>query len=550
MKKINSFILFGAAVFAFAACSNETQIENSPKPQEPVYETLSVKIGNEATTRVTLAGTDDSKSVFETGDKIAVWTEANGGEFQTCDVKAGGTISVDVSGGARSNYAVYYTGTTAPTFTPGTPGTLTITLPSEYDYADVSGNKNPVPMVAVNEAGAAGDMTFYAVGGLARISLSGIPATADKLEVSFTGKKVTGDFTVTNPGNSPSITMGSAMSATPVTINLTPGTDYTDAVINIPVPVPSYGTATAIITAKNGDNTIVVKNATAYTPARAKGKKLTVALTPTIYSMTFTPGNLYTEGGTLKIASDWYSNIYNDNSDKYVEATYSASNRSHFNFNETAAMMNNAPGSYDAAPNAGTFTWTTASTNVGSFEDHYVIINSQSYRVPTQAEWAAATTGTSRPGAYLSSDGGSNYTDGWKFVNVLVTDMGGNGTSNSDGTAYAAGSNFQAGLLLFPDNVKITGTFVDLGTKNATPTAFNTTTLTMTNLDDLIAAGCAFLPAAGRNYNSTFGTSVGTAGSYLSSTAAMGLYIGSDGVNPNNSATQEKIFRSVRLVEK
>ena len=112
MKKINSFILFGAAVFAFAACSNETQIENSPKPQEPVYETLSVKVGTEPTTRVSLDGTNGSKSVFETGDQIAVWTDA--GSFQELTVNSEGKVTVDVTQ-PRSNYAVYYNGATAPT---------------------------------------------------------------------------------------------------------------------------------------------------------------------------------------------------------------------------------------------------------------------------------------------------------------------------------------------------------------------------------------------------------------------------------------------------
>jgi hypothetical protein len=552
MKKINSFILFGAAVFTFAACSVDSQEEFTPKNNKPVYETLSVKVGTEPTTRVSLA-TDATAATFETGDNIAVWTEA--GSFQVCPVDATGKISVDISGGARSNYAVYYPGATAPTFDGSA---LTITLPDTYDYADVSGDKNPVPMVAKNVGGDAADMTFYAVCGLARISLSGIPATADKLEVLFNGKKVTGDFTVTNPGtNSPSITMGSAFPATPVTINLTPGTDYTGAVINIPVPVVSSGTVSAQITAKNGDNQIVFPNATAsYTPARAKGKKLTVALTPTIYSMTFTKGNLYTDGGTLKIASDWYSNIYNDNSETYVNTTYSASNRSHFNFNETAAMMNNLPGSYDVAPDAGTFDWATASTNVGSFENKYVIISAQSYRVPTQAEWAAVTTG-SRPGATLNatitSTSSSSSTSGWKAIKAVVSGMGTAGTSNPDGTAFEASSDYQAGLLIFPDNVVIDGTFVTLGDKDEITGHNNATTLTMDKLNELITAGCAFLPEVGRHNSGSFGF-VGQLGTYWSSTqydTDAGYYLHFQENSFQNDINYSKqAFRSVRLVKK
>ena len=421
-------------------------------------------------------------------------------------------------------------------------------------------------MVAVNEAGATGDMTFYAVCALARITLTGIPATANKLVVNFT-QEVTGEFTVDAAGSDhPSIASTGAATSS-VTINLTPGTDYTGAVINIPVPKTAKSAkASANIEAKNGDKLIdtqyTIFGAT-WVPARAKGKKTTVNFTPSIYSMIFTPGNLYTEGGTLSIASNWYSNMYNGVSDTYVEATYNASNRSHFNFNETAAMMNNAPGSYDPAPNAGTFLWTTASTNVGSFEDHYVVISGQSYRVPTLAEWQAATIGTSRPGATLTATVAGtpqSPSAGWKFIKVLVTDMDANtGTTKSDGTAQddntAPTTTYQAGLLIFPDNVEIDGTFTVLGTQNkADACAYTTTKITKANLDNLISHGCAFLPAVGRLSSSSFGL-VGTFASYWSSTSyttADGymLYCYTDLVKAYTAYPKSTTFRPVRLVEK
>ena len=552
MKKIYTFILTGAAILALAACNKDLQIEDNSQINGPVYETLSVKVGSEATTKVTLDGTNDSKSVFEDGDQIAVWTTKNSGEFQDCTVSSG-QITVDLTGGAtREKYAVYYNGaTTTPTFD-GT--TLTITLPDTYDYDDVADDKNPVPMVAVNDASdATNDLVFYAVCGLARITLTGIPATADKLHLEFS-HKVTGEFTVTDPGTTtPSIT--GAISSSAVTINLIPGTDYTGAVINIPVPLrDGGGDAYAHISARIGTSTseLVFKNISSWMPARAKGKKFTVNFTPSIYSMTFTKGNLYSDGGTLKIASNWYSNIYTDNT-SYEEATYSASNRSHFNFNETAALMNSTGSTHSAAPDPGTFIWTTATTNVGSFEDNYVFINYQSYRVPTQAEWEAVTTGTSRPGAYLSSDGGSTYTDGWKFVKVLVSGMGSDGTSSSNGTAYAANSDYQAGLLLFPDNVEITGTFAKLGTQNARAAAYNTTNITKENLNVLITDGCAFLPAVGCWKDTSFEL-VGTTGAYWSCTKynadkGYGLTFNNSGLVPSYKLDKSVFFSSVRLVQ-
>ena len=556
MKKINSFILFGAAVFAFAACSNETQIENAPKPQEPVYETLSVKIGSEAKTRVTLEGTANAKSEFETGDKIAVWTEA--GAFQEPTVDAEGKVSVDVSGGARSNYAVYYNGATAPSFESST---LKITLPSTYDYANVCGDKNPVPMVAKNDASdATNDMVFYAVCALARITLTGIPATADKLEVTF-NQDVTGEFTVTNPGTAtPSISTTSSTGKEKVTINLTPKTDYTGAVINIPVPV---GTVTAAVYAKAGTTTLTAKDdiISGWGANRAHGKKATCAFTPSMYSMILAPGNLYTdEYDHLNMAGNCYDHIYafSDNGDYANDAgTYSKLNRTHFNFNETYLLMKTGALSDN----------TEAYTNRDSYDSpavtRYDITggNDKTWRVPSQADWAAMTTGV-RPGATLNATIGTNppsSSAGWKFIKVVVSGMSGKGTSASNGTTALAAdvtapnTNYQAGLLLFPDNVEIDGTFGTLGTQNEKTAAYNTTTITNTNLNDLITAGCAFLPAVGCWKPTSFEL-VGTTGLYWSSTQSSetigyGLTFNKSGLSPSYKLdTKSVFFGSVRLV--
>lgn len=553
MKKIYTFILTGAAILALAACTNDLQVEDNSQANEPVYETLSVKVGPE--TKVTLEGTNGAKSEFEKNDKIAVWTGASTtGSFQTCLVDNSGKITVDITEG-RSNYAVYYNGETVPTFD-GTD--LTITLPNTYDYANVCGDKNPVPMVAKNESGAAGDMTFYAVCGLARFTVTGIPATANKLEVIFS-HDVTGSFTVTGPGTStPSISAAAKNSNYVVTINLIPGTDYTGAVINIPVPT---GTISAYMTAKVDDKVLnsvpdVLFN---WAAARASGKKTDPHFGVSMYSMRLAPGNLYTEDGTLKMAANYYEHIYKfgNNNDYANDVLYDPSNRTHFNYNETYRLMETGalggPGlAYD---------------NVNSYESPAVTrsdINGApggNWRVPTQAEWEALTTGT-RPGAKLNatitSTSTSSSTSGWKFIKVLVSGMGTAGTSSADGTTALAAdatgpsTDYQAGLLLFPDNVEIDGTFTTLGTQNVKGEAatYKSTTITKTNLNALIDAGCAFLPAAGR-FATSFGL-VGKNGGYWSCTqvdADNGYYLnfGAGNVNtaPNDKST---VFRSVRLV--
>ena len=558
MKKIYTFILTGAAILALAACNKDLQIEDNSQINGPVYETLSVKVGSEATTKVTLDGTNDSKSVFEDGDQIAVWTTKNSGEFQDCTVSSG-QITVDLTGGAtREKYAVYYNGATTPTFD-GT--TLTITLPDTYDYDDVADDKNPVPMVAVNDASdATNDLVFYAVCGLARITVTGIPATANKLEVIFS-HDVTGSFTVTGPGTStPSISAAAKNSNYVVTINLIPGTDYTGAVINIPVPT---GTISAYMTAKVDDKVLNSVPDVLYNWAadRASGKKTDPHFGVSMYSMRLAPGNLYTEGGTLKMAANYYEHIYKfgNNGDYANDVSYNPSNRTHFNYNETYLLMKE--GSL-AGPSP-------AYENRDSYESPAVTRNDISgapggnWRVPSLADWTAMTTGA-RPGATLNATVGTNPSSssaGWKFIKVLVTNMEGKGTSGWDGatvTALAAdatapSTDYQAGLLIFPDNVEIDGTFTVLGTQNKTDAcAYATTQITKTDLDDLIDAGCAFLPSVGRWSSSSFGL-VGTFGCYWSSTSytttdGFMLYCFSDLVRPNTAYPKSTTFRPVRLV--
>lgn len=538
MKKIYAFILSGAAILAVTACNKETQVEDPAQNNGPVYETLSVKIGTE--TKVTL-NTGAAKSSFESGDKIAVWTEP--GAFQTCLVDAEGKITVDVSSGPRFGFAVYYNGATLPTF--ANKNTLKITLPDTYDYADVAGTKNPVPMVAQNGIGDASDMIFYAACALARITVSGIPATADKLLITF-DKDVTGEFPVDGPGTQdPSISAEPLSTKNVVTINLTPGTDYSGAVINIPVPV---GTISASVQAKAGDNVLETKTSVinSWSAARAKGKKATAAFTPSMYSMVLAPGNLYTDGdGNLKISSTSYDHIYAfSSSGVYANdaETYSAKNRTHFNFNETYFLMKG-----EALDN------TKAFTNQDTYDLEKSDISggdSKTWRVPTMDEWINLINSNNRPGSKVRNGSGGEYESGWKYAYVSVSGMGTAGTSNIDGTSPMAintlypYTDYQAGLLLFPDNVEITGSFGDGLVKN-------TNKFTKSTLDELITAGCAFLPAVGRWYNDKF-EHVGTRGFYWACTKDsdwkhLYFYLDSGDYFTRNGGPVSCI-RSVRLV--
>jgi hypothetical protein len=267
-------------------------------------------------------------------------------------------------------------------------------------------------------------------------------------------------------------------------------------------------------------------------------------------SMIIAPGNLYTDGsGDLLMADNYFEHIYYNSGNFANDDSWNIINRTHFNFNELYCLMK------DEALDKS-----KAYTNQGSFEDAEKTLSGVNWRVPTQADWTAMTTGA-RPGATLNatiiSTSSSSSTSGWKAIKAVVSGMGTAGTSSEDGTtalaADATGPStaYQAGLLIFPDNVVIDGTFVTLGDKDEITGHNNATTLTKANLDELITAGCAFLPEVGRHNSGSFGF-VGQLGTYWSSTqydTDDGYYLHfQENSFQNDIHYSKQAFRSVRLV--
>ena len=411
-------------------------------------------------------------------------------------------------------------------------------------------------MIATNTPGSG--WAFKQLCGLLRLTVPGIPATADELVITF-DKVVTGDFTVTNPASdAPYIAAGSGTST--VSITLTPGTDYSGAVINIPVPQGDDISVTSVV-AKVVGNLL----ATSITPTilsewdavRTHGKKATAAFTPSMYSMVFAPGNLYTEDGTLKMASNYYSHAYAISSRDDFDLTdldkYNVENRTHFNFNETYCLMNGTkPTMALANANVGTEPANLSMTR-SDFGDDYT------WRVPTHDDWVKLGT-NSRPGTTL------NGTPGYKYVTAVVSGMDPSGTSIAEPTFanrdvfedLIPNTDYQAGLLIFPDNVVLAGEFDALGAPNEPFAKYYPTKITKENLDKLIAAGCFFLPSVGSP--STSGpVRVGFSAHYWSSTITSGTHAYSfiifshnteskNQVNYNATAGKQGNFRSVRLV--
>lgn len=532
-------LLLAALSFTLVACNrilDEVDPVTADNGTGEVTEVLTLL--NEPQTKATLSDDVSPVKAWEDGDVIAVWagTNASTGFFQECSV-ADNTVSVNLYGGSykRFNYAVYpykysVEGSGIPSYNVGT-GVLSLNLPDTYDYTSVGGTKNPVPMVAKNLWSDGETLTFYTVGALARISVAAIPSRANKLVVSF-DKTVTGNFTVQNlaslgDGNAPYIAIDAESAPSTVTVNLTPGANYINAAVNIPIP---QGTINVISVAVYEDDTLLFiqgdnehKVITNWSAARAHGKKGSVEYPRTIASLYFSPGNLYTDNDkNLLMSSNWYEHMYvysgavDSDHDGYAEEAtisinsfeteehYSIANRTHFNWNEMYYLMNGVK------PN-----WTKSQDNTldgiavdsetgypmsrGDFGDGFT------WRVPVSTEFDQLAANTSRPGAKIEGYNGVQ-------IRLLVTDMApykGLNTYNSEEDTFGSQgkygmdpkTDYQIGVLILPDNVEIATTGETFTVFDASSlivgTVFNLTKITREHLNDLIAQGCAFFPGIG-----------------------------------------------------
>ena len=509
MKKV--LYTLAALSFVFVACNKQEIVPEEGTSQEGELTTVTIKASNgDADTKAAIA--DETRAFTWTiGDQIAVHTDA--GRFYTSDALTTGGTTADFTvslSGNRNGYAVY-----PASVAKSWDGTnLTLTLPNTYTYEQVSGDNTPLPMIATNTTGAT--LIFYHVGALVRLTVPGIPATADKLVITF-DKDVTGDFTLTSPNVGSSAITTSSNTDTGknvVTITLTPGTDYSGAVINIPVPV---GIITASVEAKAGDTTLetVPSVISSWSVTRAHGKKATAAFTPSMYSMVLAPGNMYTnKDGDFLMSPNYYEHTYNftNNGEYNVEQTYSVSNRTHFNWNEMYYLMGGTTPTYALARTAGYYK--EGEESVYKYDIKKTIgagVNEKTWRTPTLEDWDNIVINpTTRPGASFKN-GDEDATTGWKFLKVFVTGMVidetyyGTTTSwygSSEGVSGVPSTEYQSGLLIFPDNVSIIGNFAQLalGQKNSSAASYNdyVSKINKAELDELISQGCSFLPSVGR----------------------------------------------------
>lgn len=322
MKKY-IYIISAAAVCMLAACAKEI---TEPK-ESAVFtkgELTYIQAGLE--TRAVLddkyAGTDTSFK-WSTGDQIAIYA----GEYLKSaglDSKHNGkpTASFGFEGlvdADRADFALY----PAHLVFDGdevigkckrfhTAANLTLNLPEFYNYEEVSGYKSPVPMIGVNAPGQG--IAFKALCPVIRITLRNIPKDCYYLTLDFNGKKVQGQFALSDVDleNIASFT-GLQSEATDdvddiITIKTPNITAYVSStVLTIPVPAGEYD----YVTVSSYDRTDHVINALSvhlkldtdgkpvtWAPTRKASKKLAVPLpcfdsnNSTHQKVVIAPGNL------------------------------------------------------------------------------------------------------------------------------------------------------------------------------------------------------------------------------------------------------------------
>ena len=530
MKK--NIIYMAALAVLTAACSNEDDNilpgseTGSTDEVRMITETITATNGDAAGSASTRAAVGaDAKFTWSAGDQVAVHV-SDGKYYTTTALAEGGSNSAEFSvsypeGASRDAFAVFPSSIVilnAANY--GQSGaSLDVTLPKEYDVTEVKDHITPCPMIADNTGSS---WTFKQLCGLLRLTITNIPSGTDYLKLDFNGRKVSGDFSIASPVTPGTSTIQSVAGTkgTDDYIMITGLGDVTSYTVNIPLPT---GTAYSDLTvsAWNSSNVPLKAQVTpfSYTASRAKGKKVTSALSLGVFSIAygkyavFSPGNLQYKASSneWRFAEHQYDYIGSDN----------------------ASVSSSYTGWIDL------FGWGTSGK---SFDSGYGSAY-QPWSKSTTSSSAYGPTGTNNlTGTYANGDWGVNMGSGWRTLtgntsgewNYLLKTRKVNGGTGS-GHSYTLGKwvNNVLGVVLYPDDY--------------TGAAYTNSA----NWSTFESAGCVFLPAAGWRSGSSV-NSVGSYGAYWSSTAygtdyAYYVFFYSDSVNPTSYNGRSSGY-SVRLV--
>ena len=507
MKKI--FIYTAILATVATACSklDNTPTQEGKDPNEVKMITEKVSGNVDPSSKATIADENAAFSWTE-GDNVAVHVtngvtskfvftsdpEAHGAS--TSGSSASFTVAYE-EGYSRNAFAVYpSTIVDADSYNTGT-NTLTVTLPSSYALATVTGETTPCPMIATNTGSS---WTFKQLCGLLRLTLNGIPSSTSYLKFDFDGKKVQGSFSISSdvtPGTSTIATSATVGTDDIITITDLGISSLTDGlVLNLPLPTGEYTNVT--VTAYNSSDEAILTTTRpfAYTASRKKGTKRTVSFPS---SKTAFRGYEVSTGilersvvgsdpATYSLTAGEMIMTYDPVSGEEIYALPAGCNPF-----EGATYYKQS-----AALNKYYNKWFTLRDELGANGNN---INSTSNKLP--AGWIFPSAGGSAhqpgtdwgnilfgaPQSPITVNGetikkiDSQYYP--SFAMVAVTLEAGNGYSVAAGTYY--------GIFLIRDGLTIpTGYFSNIGLNKYTDNPINET-----KFNDLIRMGCLFIPAAG-----------------------------------------------------
>lgn len=517
------------ATLLMAACSREEAIVTEevvdevvveePQPAEDPAEKVTYI---EAKSEKTKASIDDATAAFtwNTGDKVAVYAggyKISDDLSSTYDGQGSATFAFSGSeafdDADRANFAVFpaslaYDGNGNLYASDVTASSLKVNLPASYTLAQVQGEVSPVPMIATNAPN--GGLTFKNICALVRLTVNNISKDANTLKITFPGKKVQGEFTLSavNPGSSAVVTANTSGADDTITITDLGISAFTSGlVISVPVPTgvaSSLEYGDVVVGAYDANNQKIHSIATPikdtpWVPTRLSAKKVTANLP--VFSVAadkkvvFAPGNLQ---ATLSEA------VYTKTSGSYIGTQFWGAKSWSFAANQYTAIGKTAKNALsDPAEDdvVDLFSWigesmaftdgrkygilkvvSTSGTSsfVGNTPESLLFdwasvmpsYPSGAYRTLSSSEWT-----------YLLLTGGRSAKS--RCVKVQL-----NGTLN--------------GLVIFPDNYSYSEALAQFTTDylNRTATAFDGVILSQVEWETLEKAGCAFLPATGsRGYS-------------------------------------------------
>ena len=227
-------LLWSAALLlTLAACSQEEILFEEQEPEEQIDEESPIirpeeESGDESlkVTYIQANGGVETKAdingsgkfSWSVGDQIAVYTTSGykksaaltSDRIEVIDGVSAATFSFSgdnyLEDADRTDVAVFpaslvFDGTAVRTghndaHTVGEGGTLKITLPGSYTRAQVEGTESPRPMIAINAEGSG--LAFKSICALLRITINNIPKDAHSLKITFPGKKVNGEFALSD----------------------------------------------------------------------------------------------------------------------------------------------------------------------------------------------------------------------------------------------------------------------------------------------------------------------------------------------------------------